>query len=388
MRTLALFVAGIVLTACGAGPGPTIGDPPPEAPGLAHELKLPAQHASSQEVTVYAELDGDLATELTELSYALADGYPSQVTLSAKDGFVVTQGCSIRLGAVVWKSLAEVQGSAAKLELDAGTLAIELREEGDVSALLEGEITEQHCTSEDGKVVTSIQLEHRVVLHVRPIAGFVVEQFHQQLGDCQDSVVLPSGAPLWAPTASPLDAAEQRFEAANAPAPVAITLRADGALTQLADGHLSAEAGTVAVSLDTPLPVHGLRSFEVVGPEALTSVQAALYLRKAAAKGNISERIEEGMSYKLFFPEQSNEVEIEVDSAMTSRGELCANIPADWFSATSSTPEQCIASAEGSESDATSFVSVAAVRSPGECALEVTIPGTSQRWTTKFSTTL
>jgi len=46
------------------------------------------------------------------------------------------------------------------------------------------------------------------------------------------------------------------------------------------------------------------------------------------------------------------------------------------------------ASAEGTEALSSSFVSVAAVRSPGECRLEVRIPGTSHRWTTRFSTTL
>jgi hypothetical protein len=384
MRTLALFVAGIVLTACGAGPG----EPPPEAPGLAHELTLPAKLASSHEVTLYSHLDDGQATELTEVSYGLTDGYPTRVTLSARDGYVLSQGCELRLGAVVWQSIVEVQGTAAKLDLDKGTLALDLREEGDVSVLLEGEITEQHCTSGDGPAVTSIPLKHRVVLHVHRVAGFVVEQFHQQLADCWDSMVLPSGATLWAPAASPLDAEGQRFEAANAPTPVAITLRSDGALTPVGEAQLSAEAGTVSVLVDTMLPVQGLRSFDVVGPDALTAVEAALYLRKAASKGDISERIEEGMSYEIFFPELSNEVEIHVDSAMTARGKLCANIPAAWFSSTSATPEQCEASAEGTEAVSSSFVSVAAVRSPGECRLEVTLPGTSQRWTTKFSTTL
>jgi hypothetical protein len=104
-------------------------------------------------------------------------------------------------------------------------------------------------------------------------------------------------------------------------------------------------------------------------------------------KGDISELIAEGMSYEIFFPELRNEVGIQADSAMTDRGKLCANVPGAWFSSTSATPAQCSTSAEGPEAFPESFVSVAAVGSPGECRLEVTIPGTSHRWTTKFSTT-
>lgn len=383
MRALAPFVAGIVLTACGSGPS----EPPPGTPGQDHELILPAQLASSQDLIVYADLDGDHAAGLNELDYGLADGFPTQVTLSAESGYVLGEGCQIRLGAVIWKSITEVQGTAATLSLDKGALAVDLLEEGEVSALLEGEITDLHCTFGDGPAVTSIPLKHRIALHVHRVAGYEVEQFHQRLTDCWDSVILPSGAPLWAPTASPLDTAGQRFEAANAPAPVAITLQSDGHLTQGDAGKLSATAGTVSISLDTTLPVRGLSSFAVVDADALTSVEAALHLRKAAAKGSVSERIEEGMSYAIFFPDQSNEVGIQVEAATTAGGKLCANVPGAWFSATSATPEQCAASAVGTDDEYGNFTSVAAVRSPGECGLEVTIPGTSHRWTTKFSTT-
>lgn len=390
MRTLAPFTAAIVLTACGAEPGlpnPKPHDPPPEVTPASHELKLPASVASSQEVIVYAKREGAKASYETELHYALAGGYPSQVTLAPEGGYVISQGCKLRLGTVVWKSIADVQGTAAKVALDGGKLAIDLLEEGDVSLLLEGEVTGQECTPESGPPETSIPLQHRVVLHTHHVAGFVVEQFNQVLSDCWGAMVLPSGAPVSVPTAAPLAADGARFDAANAPAPVAITLRSPGALTLLDSGRFSAEAGTVSLSLDTKLPVEGLQSFEVVGPDALTAVDAELYLSKAASKGSITEAIDEGMSYSIFFPEERNQVVIRATSAMTALGKLCDNVPGEWFSSTSSTPEKCAAVAGVTDPFSTSYIPVASILAPGECRVEVTIPKTTHGWTTSFITT-
>lgn len=382
MRALASFVAIIALTACGTAPG----SPGPGEPSSGHTLTLPAEHTSAREIIVYADREGDGATEETELDYALGDDYPARVTLSPKEGYVLGKGCKTQLGAVLWKSVTKVEGTAAKLSLDQGVLALDLQEEGEVSAILEGEMVNQHCTSAGGVVVTTVPLTHRMVLRIHRIGGFAVEMFHQTLASCWDAVVLPAGAPLWAPKASPIDRMGQRFEAENAPAPVAITLESEGALTLDATGRLSAEPGTASVSLDTTLPVEGLRSFVVVASDALTDVQATLYLRKAAAKGSISEIIEEGETYSIFFPDMSNGVELHVDAAMTDRGRLCDNVPASWFATTSATPDQCLAGA-GADDEWSSFVSVASIRAPGECRLEVTIPRTSQTWATRFSIT-
>lgn len=384
MRAFASLLLPIVLTACG-GPGAPPGDPPPAVP---HELTLPVQYAASTQVLISAKFDAAWATAATELSYGLTDGYPRQGTISVQGGYVLFPGCQANLGAVVWRSLGQVQGTAAKLDLVGGKLAVDLREEGTVSALLEGEITDQHCVVGSDPAVTVVPLRHRVTLQVHRVAGFVVDQFHQQLGNCWGPMVLPSGALLWAPAAHPLDAAGQRFEPVNAPTPATITLRSDGALLPGADpGRLSAGAGTVALSVDTGLPVQGLGSFAVVDPAALTSVQAALYLRKAATKGNVTERIEEGSSYQLFFPEQANAVDILVDSAMTARGKLCANVPGAWFATTSATPAQCAASASAAAEFPANPIPVAAIGALGECRLAVTIPGTSLSWAARFSTT-
>jgi hypothetical protein len=387
MRTLALLLmTGIAVTGCDAGDGPGTAnlDPPLGAGPIGHELTLPVQHASSTEVIVYANLAGDHASESTELSYGLADGYPTRVALVPGDGFVLGDDCPLQPGPVIWRSIAEVQGDAAVLRLEHGAVTVELREEGDVSALLVGEVTQQHCDFA-GSTVTTVPLQHRIDLHVRRVEGFEVEQFHQLLADCLDAMILPADALLWAPVARPFDATGARFDPANAPTPATITLRSDGALTLANEaGQLTAGPGTVTVTVDTDLPVRGLDSFTVVGPESLTAVDAALYLSKAVAKGSVVEAIEDGGEYQLFFPDQRNTVDLRVDAAMTAGGKLCANLPGAWFAATSATPKQCAASPANPEESLSGEITIADIHAPGECRLAVTIPGTDLEWTTRF----
>lgn len=385
MRTFASLLTTLVLSACDPAPaaGPDTGpdDPPADDRPTTHELTLPARYAATHDELLYAQLDGAQAVAEAELSYALADAYPSRVTITPESAYVLAPECQAQPGPVVWHTIAEVEGDAAGLELVDGALSVELRDEGTVSALLQGDVSEQACDLADAPV-TTIPLQHRVVIHVHRPTGFVIETLHQQLGDCPDTVILPVGVPLWRPTAQPLDAEGKPFAAFNAPTPVAITLRSSGALTTHAK-YLTAEPGTVSLTVDTPLPVHGLDAFEVIGPAALTSVDAALYLQKAAAKGTVLEPIAAGKSYALFFPEMRNTVDLRVDAAATARGPLCANIPAAWFASTTATPERCAATA--GDPDATGLIPVADIRGPGECRLEVTMPGTTFAWSTRFS---
>lgn len=406
MRTPTSLAIGLALAACvpGAGPepttdptdtGPTETGPTDAQPGSTtmlapepvpvHTLTFPAVLADSHELLTYADLDGDRASARAELAYGLHPDYPDLVTLLPGVGMVLAPECQAQQGELVWHSLAEVEGNAAGLELRAGALAIELREEGTVSALLHGELRGQDCGLPG--VTTVVPLAHRIVLQVDRVVGFKVEQFHQQLGDCHDRVVLPADATLWAPTARALDDHDTALELINAPTPVGITLRSPGALEAGPDAwSLIAEPGLVAIDVATTLPVRGLASFTVVGPEALTSVDAALHLQRAANKGSISEPIEPGMSYPLFFPDQRNTVELHVDAATTELGKLCADPPAGWFVSTSTTPDRCTAPA-ASDDEWTGFISVARVVTTGECRLAVELPGTTHRWETWFRTT-
>jgi hypothetical protein len=364
MRILAL---ALVLSSC-APPAP----PEPKST----ELVIPVEHTSDLPLQMYARANGEWETTL---DYALGDGYPTELTLTPPSSVYVIQGCSAPQGTATWTGLSGVQGGGASLAFRGGVVSVILLGEGTVTATLEGQVTGIDCNS-----VTTLSLRHTITLRVRRISGFVVDQLHQRWPGCEQSVVIPAGVEAWIPQAHPLDSNGQRFEAANAPKPVAITLRSNGGLAHEAQSfELTAEAGHVELSFDTSKPVAGLTSFEVVGPDALTRVDAKLVLRKAAAKGSVTEDLTDGQSYLLWYPEQENLVDLQVNDAVTSLGKLCMPIPGAWLSASSSTPGQC---GPASGEMYGGGVPVAKISSLGECRLEVTIPQTSHRWATSFTT--
>ncbi|MFY0540525.1 hypothetical protein [Nannocystis pusilla] len=230
MRTATSLVIGLALAACDPGSGPEATTDPTDlglgpttllAPGPApvHTLTFPAVLAASHELLTFADLDGDRASARTELAYGLHPDYPDRVTLMPGVGMVLAPECQAQQGELVWHSLAEVEGSAARLELRAGALAIELRDEGTVSALLLGELRGQDCALPG--VATVVPLAHRIVLQVDRVAGFMVKPFHQQFDGCHDRVVLPADAPLGAPTVRALDDQDTLLELINAPTPSA-----------------------------------------------------------------------------------------------------------------------------------------------------------------------
>jgi hypothetical protein len=385
MRTCPWFLMLVLLSACWPSPSSSI-DPSMVADG-GHTLSWPAQYASAYDFMVYAKRDGQRVTAETELSYGLADGYPAQGTLGTAGGYVLGSGCNNSFGEVVWQSLVDVQGRAALVELVGDRVSVSLRAEGTVTAVLQGEITKVNCNVAGGPLVTAIPLQHRIVLHVHRVAGFRVDQFHQQLYSCGDSVVLPTATWLWAPAVQALNAVGQRFDPVNAPTPASMTLRSAAALTSGADrGRLMADAGVVSIAVDTSLPVQGLRSFQVVGAETLTSVQAGLYLRTTANKGEVSAPIEEGRSYRVYFPDRPSSVDIRIEEATTTQGKLCANLPAAWLVSTSATPQQCAAAAASADPTPANPLPVATLLALGTCQMEVTIPGTNLRWPTTFNT--
>ncbi|MDP3571780.1 MAG: hypothetical protein Q8S42_14215 [Archangium sp.] len=377
MRTYGL-VACLTLAACGA-------PLPPVPPGpVEPELVFPAEYAASTEVIAYAEFDAGQASELTEVTYALGDEYPRDVVLQPTGGYAMGAGCRFDYGSLTWTSLVSVEGTAATVSLEAGRLHVGLVAEGTVSVLLSGAVDTQSCTALAGSALTTVPLQHRLTLRVHRAVSVLVDQLHQRWPECETQVVLPANSALWVPRAHLVNAAGQQFSAANAPTPLEVTLRSKGTLT-LSGREVMAAPGQVSISVNTSLPVRGLSSFEVVGPETVNSVQAELFLRKAASKGNVSEPLVDDRSYLLWNPEEFNSVDVRVSAVQTSQGRLCAPVPAEWFQAVSSTPAQCAPLSEGERSGAD--VPVAKVLSAGECRVEITMPGTSQRWTTRFTTT-
>ncbi len=365
----------LTLVACGA-PAPT----EPVEP----ELVFPAEHAASTEVIAYAEFDAGQASEETEMSLALGEEYPRELVVRPSKGYALGAGCGTDLGNLTWASLTSVEGDAAVVALESGELKVSIQKEGTVSLLLAGAVDQQDCPAADGTRLTTVPLQHRLTMRVHRAVSVLVEQQHQRWPECETNVVLPSNTLFWAPRVLLVNAGGQQFSAANAPTPNGLTLRSSGVITT-EGSQARAEPGHVSISVNTSLPVHGLLSFEVVGPESVTSVQAELYLRKAASKGNVSEPLVDDRSYLIWNPGQLNSVDLRVGEVQTSQGRLCAPVPNTWFQAVSATPAQC-----GPFSDDERWgadVAVAKILGAGECRLEISLPGTTQRWTTRFKTT-
>ena len=365
MRTVALL---LLVTSC--APPPPVAEPKPT------ELQVPEEHATDLPLQMYARADG---TWDTEVDYALGDGYPATLTITPSSTVYVIPGCSTPQGTATWSRLSNVQGSAATVALSTGAISVTLNSEGTVTAVLEGEASGVNCNG-----MTSLPLRHALTIRVRGVTGFVVDQLHQRWPGCEQKVVIPADVSAWLPVAHPLDANGARFPAANAPRPVAMTLRSTGGLARGMDSwNFTASAGHVELSLETTKPVQGLSSLNVVGPDALIEVEAKLFLRKAASKGFVSEVITDGASYQLWYPEQDNLVDLSVSNVRTTTGPLCMPLPGAWLRANSATPDQC-GPAEGEQYG--SGLPVAKIQRLGECRLEVTMPNTSHRWATSFTT--
>ena len=370
------LVACLTLVACVSPVAPAPVEP---------ALVFPAEHAASNEITAYAEFDAGQATELTELTYALGDEYPRDVVLQPTGGYVMGDGCRLDYGTLTWTSLISVEGTAANVRLEGGQLQVGLVAEGTVSVLLAGAVDKQNCTAVDGSSLTTVPLQHRLTMRVHRAVSVLVDQLYQGRPGCETQVVLPANSALWVPSAHLVNAAGQQFSAFNAPNPLEVTLRSNGTTLTVSEGEMLASPGQVSISVKTSLPVRGLSSFEVVGPETVSSVQAELFLRKAASKGNVSERLVDDQSYLLWNPDEFNSVDVRVSAVQTSQGRLCAPVPSGWFQAVSATPAQCAPFFDGEPWSAD--VAVAKILDAGECRLEITMPGTTQRWATRFITT-
>ncbi len=387
MRPLASLVS-LALVACAADPATDSAAPPASAPptttspppATVHEVTVPAQTTTSHDGdTLFGSVVDQRLLVSNELTYALGDDYPRKVTVAAPR-VCLGKACT-PVYWPRWTAITHQEGDAAKVDLDVATgrLTLELLAEGTVTLLVEGTVT--------GEAATTSRLE--LVLHVTRVAGFVIEQRDQLTYACPDTLVLPADAPWDAPTVSCLDAADEPFYAANAPVPAAVTVRSEGTLALAGAGQLAAAAGRVTLAIDTALPVRGLRSFEVVGPETVTSAQTSFYLNRAietmGSSGSQWAPIVEGTSYPIPVPGRRNTVAMMPGVATTTRGPLCAPIPIRWFASSTSTPEQCAARGSLGALDGEDTFTIGTVLAPGECQLAVTIPGTSQRWTTRFT---
>jgi hypothetical protein len=387
MNDRLLMACVLTFVACGGPPEPGL-TPVAAAASDASvpfvEVVFPATVETRVQETVSAQLDAGTAIVSTQRDFALGEEYPASVVLAPTGGTFVN--CPQTRPVATWKAIRSISGDAASVALESfGSLRVTLVREGTVTVVLEGDVSGVRCIVDGGETNT-VPLLHTMTLRVQRVAGFVVEHPSRFRDGCAgERLVMPIGADVAVPTALPLDGAGRKFLAANAPTAASLTLRTQRDVTVTGNAWRLSRPGQVEVSLATRLPVQGVKAFEVVGPESVRSVDAALYLTLEAAKGSFSQRVEDGGSYRVFFPTGENTIELRVSSATTTAGPLCSQVPAGWLLATSSTPEQC--RAVSPSPGYAGGTHVASLVDAGACGLDVVLTGTGFHWAAAFSTT-
>ncbi|MDP1823698.1 MAG: hypothetical protein Q8L48_10660 [Archangium sp.] len=341
--------------------------PPPSGPTA---IAWPKKTETSTEVLVYPVYDMGMAAGRTELTYAFGDDYPSEVELVPGSG----TACRSELAPLTWTGIASTEGTAATATLVDGKLKLSLVEEGVVTLFLDGTIA-QSC---DGQ--PQVPLRHRLILTVQRIASFEVSHLGQVDDGC-DTLVLPSGDKLRPPRVSALNAAGLPFLPSNASSPVELKLTSDSTVT-LSGSWFTASPGHVTISLDTGIPVSGLESFDVVGPDSITEMTVELLVRKAISSSTFDfEPLVNGQTYRLpqLIPDATNNsVDVRPVRVVTRKGLLCAYAPPSWFDAVSSTPGVCPRDSSGEV--ASTRVPVLKIVDRGECRFKATVVQSTQQW--------
>lgn len=388
------LIALLLLAGCGSLPPIKPSELPdasvPDASVRPATLTVPARVETALALPVYAQLDGAAATFTDTVAYAFGDAYPAHLTLTPTGlVYVAARGCNFseKSPTAAWKTLQVVSGDAATATLENGTLTLDLVHEGGVQLVLSGELYGAECVIA-GQTLSTLKLEHTVNVVVNRVTGFVVAHpNHNRRGCDGTSMTLAAGMSHPAPTALPLNGRSEKFFAENAPEAVQLTLESGRDVLPEGKQWRLEGPGTVRVALATMLPVSGVTTFEVIGPEALVSATGQLTLLRAAAKGSFSTVIEPGASYPLFFPDELNGVELNLDPVQTTGGALCSQVPPAWFSVTSTTAHRCAPLAMPVTGLYGYGTQVANIIATGDCELAVTVPGSPLKWAASFTTT-
>lgn len=379
------IVPMLLLVGCGRGlpeDRPTV-TAPAEQPQEMKAWRQPALPITSRALDVIGDVMGDTVVVESTVTYGLAEGYPTELELSPSR-VVFPRGCGFGGNATAtWSSLRVISGDAAGLSVSAGKVRVSLVKEGVVVAELGGSMDWLNPAEGSGACqgVSSLELRHRVTIRVMAVTGFRLKSFGP-LGSCGPRPVIPAQVPLLLPRVQGLASNGEAFFPANADP--AATLIVTGAVLPTNDSSPSFGPGPVTISVDSTLPVDGLRTFEVVDHTQVTDVQGKLVLYAMAAKGVVPLPIVEGADLRLF-TEEGNFVALQVESTTTTLGRLCAPPPAEWFLTDSSTPSVCTTPARGSPYTGIPLVSL---NRQGECRFETRVPGGPLRWSSAFSATV
>lgn len=369
MSRTAVATLTALLVACGGRPDAR---PPVEAvdggTGGAHTLLVPARLERTYRhdwALLRGRADAGLAGTHA-VSFALGSGFPDEPVLTFPQVLgTLTNTTPLRTR---WTQLT-VEGDALTAQLSAeGDVQTRLLREGAARLVLGG----VGQPEDEREPPADVPLTLSVDVTVRHVASYVVRSFSQVLGGCPTRAVFPANG-VWLPVAIPRDGTGREFTVANASSPLPLELISTGPLGALSGQVLEIAAGHVDVRAQTSAPVDGLKSFEVIDSEDLTQATVTAHVVRAAAKGSISEPVTTGASYRLFFPEQPNTVELRVSDAQSRLGAVCGVVPAAWFLPVSETPSVCEAKPGG-----------AVLRGVGECRLTLQAPGVAPGWSARF----
>lgn len=364
----------LLLVACGRAstdPLPTQKEERPVEPMV--EWRAPTLPVTTRALDSIGDVVGDTITIDSTVSYGLHPGYPTQVELTASKTIFPRQCGFNDTTTVTWLGVRLLSGDAVTVSLSNSKLQVSLLKEGSAQVELDGSMDGVDCRS-----ASSLKLRHRLTLRVMPVTGFRLKSFGP-LGSCGDRPVVPAGVSLSLPQVMAVSSSGEAFFPANQ----------DPAATMIAKGSLLDAAptfgpGPVTLSVDSSLPVDGLRSFESVDHTKVTDVQGKLVVHAQASKGTVPMPLTEGADVRLF-TEEGNFVVLQVDSTMTTLGKLCAPPPASWFLTDSSTASVCSTPAKG-----TPFTGIPLVNldHQGTCRFETRLAGGSLRWSGSFTATV
>lgn len=365
MRALVLLVC---LVGC-AGPGPTR-EPEPE-PTDSTIVSVPS---STKPIDVIGTLENDTALAASEVVFGLHDGYPTQIDLVPSKVVFIDQCRFSSESSVSWNVLRVVSGSGAAVVLQGSDLIrATLEDEGTVELELEGVIAGAQCNT-----ARLVPLKQKLSLKVIRVAGFDVRSYGP-IGFCGEMPVVPSEQTLSLPQVYAVSRSGEVFMPANA-SPAA-TLVMNGVRRY---SETVFAPGRVTFSVNTTLPVTGLKGFDVVGPESVTAMDVSLGVQVRQSKGSQQVPLTEADQSVRFFFAEGNTVTLSATETTTSLGRLCAPPSQSWFVTTVTPGSVC----EPRSIEFIGGVPLLAMDGPGLCSFETRVSGTALSWRGSFTATL
>lgn len=328
------------------------------------ELVIPMSPRDQASLALYIQ-NNNPEVPLQVVSLALGEGYPENVLLDLGGSWIATEDSRLLMESNGTFALNRAEATspdfAELIELvDSEHLRLEASLAGDYSVFLEGTWT----PNEPGETV---EWSTEVLVRTRTIQSVT----WRACGNTAAPVL--SGAGFQSAGVSVYDESGEMFSPLNAsstrPVTIYVQASADTRLSTI-DGlpHLIAEGPNQTVTLRTDLGPLG--SFELIGPERVTSVGAYFSLCAPWTRGGT---LDSGMQYVANFS-RGDQGEISVvPHLQVGETRVCSPVPEGLLDLRSLTPDTCAASTERlcTVGSANALKTVAIASAVGICQLVV-----------------